>query len=513
MMSSFDSDRSLPNRGIGAITPNGLVKAEVESRKISRAPWEEEEEEVEGYQTVEAERMVEAMETGDNEGFEKPEEKEKRKRILQSLVGAGVANEKSNAPATTRPMSFGLGLANWRERAINTKRRNYSPIGGDEPEDLFNLIPVNLNVLPPTRSEMAMLEIPTPSPTFSNRSNESGGRPSADFSDVSGASEYESARADTPVLSFTSTPSEHEDSDDVEVETPQEPRGLGLPLLAFTKQQTSLWVLDTIASVSGGDEGGTPLSVIGEESEGGEPDTDGSPAFMISPPQVFPGPPISPRLPSEIQESRRNSKKLTIKPVLAGARSTGTTTPSPTASSPRSPITPITPTYASSYNPSHPSSITSSSTVSKSHLSPASSHSRRNQSASPSPSRSKLGRLTVLFRKPATVHLGISSESLGLHREGDEKAPSIVVDDDDSMRSRETSASWGTVSRGGETDDSGEGVPSGFSRRDASGADERDKFVMPSTPEVKQLVGLLERFEREEKERLRSISTRRTAVA
>lgn len=345
------------------------------TRKISAAPWEPDI----------LDRMVESQ-------LHPDEDEHERKRLAIA--------------AALSPSRFGLGFAaGWRERRV-------SSIESDPPS--------------PSPSGDRSLSPSPHSPSLSASAHSSpNARHSAAFSDLSGFSEYEDARSDSP-----------------ELELP--------PTLAVTKQQTSLWVLDTIASVGGSDEGNR-MSIIGEEDEG-----------------EYDGPP-SP------------TRNVTLEALPTSSSPPFDEPPSPTSVHPAE-VYPHAMTYAHSNSSYATSCIPPQSTT-----------------------RTPLARLTTLFRPARTPtrsfsNVGISSSSLGISSSSLSLSHASPTVDDDAGSRRNSVGSWTA-----ETDD-GEPPP-------VRGVGPQGKVgPVVSTPEGKALVGMLEQFKVDERERLRSIATRRVSV-
>ncbi|KAL8283963.1 hypothetical protein RQP46_005076 [Phenoliferia psychrophenolica] len=457
---SFDSGISLPTRGVGHVGADGLVKSEVGSRRISAAPWEEEEEEArssgpkdeEGdeYKGDALDRMMDAQNVG-GEGMS-PEEHERKRLEIAAVLDAPVA-------PTNR---FGLGFSSWRSRApepissTSTDNSHPTPAYPSPTRARLAPTPLPLNFVPLVQRRS--LEVPRSpaSPTAPDMLR----RNSATFSDASGFSEYEDARAETPVLSFTDTPSEHEES---EVDEDDLPAPCPAPLLAFSKQQTSLWVLDTLASVGGSDEAGNRMSVIGEEEEEGDED-----------------------LPPRTTPHRKRTTPLSLA-TLAESSS------SPFDAPPTNGEGIYAQSNASTY--SHAPSFTPSS--------------------NPSQSRSSTigSRLTGIFRKSGTPsrsfnNVGISSDSVGLSTSSSAPASILTTTDgggngDEESERRMSNDSFGG-SQGGTEDE--------FGPTRGGGSPNGKVGPVVETPEGKALVGMLEQFAIEEKERLRSIARRVSVV-
>lgn len=505
-MSSFISEA--PSRGVGAVGPDGLVKADVGRRRVSPAPWEEEEAPASPSSDEDIlDRMVQAQQKA---AFE-PELKERRRRRISPLAIAAVAG------------AVGLGLASWRERGDSTSTKSSDPFGSSE-DDPF------LSPTSPISEGLETIRKSLDLPLLSDSASyDDLRRNSVALSEASGYSEYTDARAETPVLSSTSTPSEHEDSEDEPPPVDQ------TPLLAFTKQQTSLWVLDTIASVGASED---RMSIIGEEEEEVEPqpapESTSSCASSGPPEQVFPRPATPPASPPPIslltipfatrpslsRKGSRNAKNLFIDPNLLS--------PTHSAGAHPFPFPPISNVAGSSLEPPSPlippTPFTPYSAMSS--IFPASAFPQPPSRSPKSPRwpTSPFGNrgFTGMFRKPSTPGftkgVGISSESLNLSSSSSASlpsspgqsfappTPSVVVGHHDDGR-RLSSGSWGSSESSEVLLDVADRRRDGV--RMTSGED-----GVAATPEVTKLVGMLEQFARDEKVRLQGIaSSRRVSLS
>lgn len=311
-----------------------------------------------------------------------------------------------------------------------------------------------------------------------------GRRCSSTFSEVS---DYVDARAESPVMSLTEpvSPSALEFSTNVEERA---------PFVEFSRQQTSLWVLDALANFSGNET--RRMSVIGEETEYEDSivsRTDSRRRLDEKPLPQKPLPPVQDAEPvfvvdpSPPERARKNKKGLSL--VAVSLSSLVPVAEERTALSSHCPKTPALPAVAIA--------------------SPTSSSS----------SKQKLGgRIGTLFRKQSSPTLnftrGVSPESLGLHEAWREEEQEESVDHGDAedtnrKRARGSSESGRLLFEDEEFSNSSLSDHEYFDVTSSRKASTTTENTLVSTPQVLILIDKLEEFEREERLRLKGIAARR----
>ncbi|KAM0756162.1 hypothetical protein T439DRAFT_351878 [Meredithblackwellia eburnea MCA 4105] len=488
---SFESELSLPSRGIGSVGADGLMKASLGPRKISAAPWEEEEDSINGSHLSKNGDVdiLDSMVRAQRRPEMTDEDREHRRR---SILALSLAQNPSLA-AAQQSLPLGLGFETWKKEdppvSAVQGEKGASPIliraqplslglGGDRLRKALNSRALS-------EHSPAALDSDGLTNTFSPHIETRSRRSSVAFSDVSGMSVYEDARADTPTPPSSSSGEAGEV--DGSVEAPTQP-------LSFNKQQTSLWVLDTLASGAAGViEDPHRMSVIGEEEE--EELVDRSPSLPRPSPPFIGGSPLL--------SNHKNSKNLVLErnSLFSANAASATSIASPT--SPGNPMmSPLSPT--SPYAHSNTSSV--------SHLAPS------NHTATSSRSRSKLGsKLGSIFRKekppPLPTNRGISGGPPVGSVPATRYSPPTQYSPPTNSGFRDSSSDGRRMSQGswGSSGHDMDVVPldSMYTAQRKGLQADAESYQMAPTAEGKAFGGLLDQFTKEEKARLRKLTSRR----
>lgn len=457
---SYESNNSIISAfepifpSLGAqIGPDGLVHAGTENRRLSKAPWEDEEGDELDWMVNAQRKLV----------MPDPKRNSVVYDEMTTMVGGGGEEEERREEQEERARFASRGLE------FPTIRR--------------------------TLERGLMSDVVTTSPVKGGMG--SMGSPNTRFSmcsDRSGQSEYVDAFEDagaSPRLSIS--------VDDINDNTPLAllPPNLSSPQLDMVKQQTSLWVLDTIASVAINDRPQRRMSAIGEEG------SDDAESFVVvdstpsttqplvaaavdpsTPTTPTPDTPLS-RKSSTSTFPKRSKPDLFLNPFPTFDSTTSRTSlsvPSPSLTS----YAPFSPTFASTtgaprtgamYSHSNTSSLSTRSHGAPSVTATSYSHTSSFQQRP----KSFLGRKFNSFFSSSSTPSSIASPTLPMFPTGGIGSHDIAI-------LSEQSASEGRTSE--ETDESS--LMTGLKRSES----------------IVELESMLERFQREERERIRAIAMR-----
>ncbi|KAM0754637.1 hypothetical protein T439DRAFT_321669 [Meredithblackwellia eburnea MCA 4105] len=467
-LGSFDSDMSLPGRGVGDVGEDGLVRAVLGTRRISVAPWEED---------VEGEDVLDKMMRAQEVAVVSEEQREsKRRSVLAANLDFGALAREDGLVGFDKQ---GLGPLDEMSETASSGPRSLptspSRIAANQPTIRKSL---QVRLLSETYADEEMT-FPTPPVNV--------GRHSLAFSDQSGFSEYTDARTQTPSLPSSSSAQQLETDDSSETPTPQ---------LSYTKQQTSLWVLDTLASVSlesERNEAVRQMGVIGEEEEDDSVPVASIPPASVSTPVPAPVSSLAPTNPPSPKSQSRNVKQLSINPALLSPAAT------PTGGTP----------HSATSNPYYAHSNTSAGSV------------RSPSILTNNSSRSRIGnKIGSMFRRSSAPTLevprGISGGPASLRSPTTQQSPSFSLhgfgksgggasrrySQDFSRPSSEAVEEWTKL------------VESGNGPWNLAVANEAPSSASasPPKPEVTAFAGLLEQFQRDEKARITAMAARRVSV-
>ncbi|KAM0748228.1 hypothetical protein T439DRAFT_358788 [Meredithblackwellia eburnea MCA 4105] len=494
---SFDSisGRSLPGGGVRKVGVDGILKAALDPRRISSAPWE----------TVE----------GNDEGFKEKEIKvvEFRESLVENPVVYRGSHERKGArwrevsvfQGGTKAAVVGLGLESWeesnaaqeeeveREYLVESPTRSFARLGSPNKSSSMSLrrhhAAKSLRNLPVTTNS-PFEESPPTSATSLRYLNSVHN--SMAISEISGFSVYHDARAETP--SPPSSQSAKEDliagGSELQLSSPSKS-------LSFNRRKTSLWVMDTLASMPD-----DPTESNGWE----DVDEVGPRDPQLSTINIVPTTPSS--------STKKNSKNLKLSPESLF----------PTISNPSTVAVHLVPVAHNNTSLSPASGTLRSPNPTSAVTSPTSS--TQINTSLLNRKRSKLGlKVGSIFRKgetrPPFSPRGISGgPSLGAHHNHQRVSPPTpysplppdiyYLDSSSDSRCHE---SGGDSSEDELVDSALRGAAGGtlfrhhHQRKDGAG-------VPPPTPtaEGQAFKGLLDQFALDEKERFRQLAARRTVI-